>query len=173
MKWVIRLVIVVSALVALVILTGALLPRTHVAARTVTLRQPPESLWLAFTDYAAMPRWRPGVTAVEELPPRSGRHVWREHVGGDVITFETSDAEAPHHLVETIADSGLGYGGSWTVDIAPVAGGSRVTITENGTIDNPAFRFVARYVFGLTTTLDNTLEALGRRFGETVRPEAA
>ena len=43
MKWVVIVVGAVAALVAVVALIGALLPREHVATSTVTLRQPPET----------------------------------------------------------------------------------------------------------------------------------
>ena len=49
--------------------------------------------------------------------------------------------------------------------IAPAPGGSAVTITEDGEVYNPIFRFMSRFVFGYYATLDEfvgTLEARGR-----------
>ena len=40
------------------------------------------------------------------------------------------------------------------------------TITENGEIYNPFFRFMARFVFGYTATMETYLKALGKKFGE-------
>jgi hypothetical protein len=41
-----------------------------------------------------------------------------------------------------------------------------VTITEDGEVSNALFRFMSRYVFGHTATLDAYLASLARRFGE-------
>ncbi len=41
-----------------------------------------------------------------------------------------------------------------------------VTITENGEIYNPFFRFMARFVFGYTVTMETYLKALGKKFSE-------
>ena len=86
------------------------------------------------------------------------------------MTIEVIGAEEPRRLVTRIVDDGLPFGGTWTYDIVPIDGGSRVTITEDGWIGNPLFRFFARYVFGMNRTVDEALRGLGERFGETVLP---
>ena len=63
-------------------------------------------------------------------------------------------------MVTRIADPHLPFGGTWTYEIAPTATGSSLTITENGEIYNPVFRFIARYIQGYTATIDNYLKAL-------------
>jgi hypothetical protein len=45
-------------------------------------------------------------------------------------------------------------------------GFTAVRITENGEVGNPVFRFMARFVFGYTATIDTYLIALGQKFGE-------
>lgn len=47
------------------------------------------------------------------------------------------------------------------------AGGTRITITEDGKVYNPIFRFV----MGHHGTMDDYLTAVGAHFGETVAPE--
>ena len=69
-----------------------------------------------------------------------------------------------------IADPTLPFGGTWTYEIAPADSGSVVTITESGEVKSPIFRFMARFVFGYTSTMDGYLEALGKKYGETVTP---
>ena len=61
----------------------------------------------------------------------------------------------------------------WTYELAPEGSGTRLTITENGEIYNPIFRFVARFVLGYTSTMGSVLRALGTKHGETVAPEPA
>ena len=75
-------------------------------------------------------------------------------------------------MVTRIVDKELPFGGSWTWEISPAAeGGSRVSITENGEIYNPFFRFMARYVFGYTGTMETYLRNLGKKLGQDVTPE--
>lgn len=163
---------VLVALVASVFIVGALLPREHVAARAAELRVPPESLWVAITDIEAFPAWRPGLSHIEALPPNEGHPVWREHTDYGPLTFEAVVQESPRRMVTRIVDQDLGFGGEWTYDIVPTALGSRLTITENGFVDSPLFRFMSRFVFGQTSTMEAYLRGLGSRFGETVEPTA-
>lgn len=50
--------------------------------------------------------------------------------------------------------------------IVPSPEGCTVTVTEDGEVYSPLFRFVSRFVIGHTATLDRKLKALARRFGE-------
>jgi hypothetical protein len=80
------------------------------------------------------------------------------------MTFIAARSEPPRLLVARIADPDLPFGGTWTYDIAPAGGGSRVTITEDGEIYNPLFRFVARFILGYEGTIASYLAALEKRF---------
>ncbi len=66
-------------------------------------------------------------------------------------------------LVVRIADLDLPFGGTWTYEIAPVAGGSTLTITEDGEIYNPIFRVMSRFVFGYESTMAAYLAAAEKR----------
>ena len=41
-------------------------------------------------------------------------------------------------------------------------------ITEDGYVNNPLFRFMARFFFGYASTLDSYMKSLGEKFGEQV-----
>ena len=77
----------------------------------------------------------------------------------------------PHRLMTRIADSDQPFGGTWTFLLIPTPTGSQITITEDGEVYNPMFRFMSRFVFGHTATMDLFLRALGERFGEQVTPK--
>jgi len=70
-------------------------------------------------------------------------------------------------LVLEIADENLPYGGTWTFAFTPDGSGTRLQITENGFVKNPVFRFLARFVFGYTGSIESCLRDLKRKFGET------
>jgi len=60
--------------------------------------------------------------------------------------------------------------GSWEYVFAPAAGGTVLTITEKGEVSNPLFRFMSRYIFGQTATIDTYLKSLAKHFGEAGTP---
>ncbi|MCZ6857779.1 MAG: hypothetical protein O7F70_07230, partial [Gemmatimonadetes bacterium] len=70
-------------------------------------------------------------------------------------------------LVMRIADDRLPFGGTWTYEIHEEAGGSRITITEDGEIYSPFFRVMSRFFLGYHGTQESYLTALSERFGET------
>jgi hypothetical protein len=67
-------------------------------------------------------------------------------------------------MVTRIRDTDLGYSGQWTYSFTPENGGTLVTITEDGEVSNVLFRFMSRYIFGHTATIDGYLESLAKRF---------
>ena len=164
MKWLLLGVFTAVGIVVAVALVGALLPKAHVASRSARFSRPPEAVWTVITG---PPDWRPEVRSFEILPPRDGHRLWKEiDRHGQAITFEEVESIPPKHLVGRIADTNLAFGGAWTYDIAPVSGGCILTITENGEVYNPIFRFVSRFIVGHTATMDAYLKALRAKLSE-------
>ena len=170
MRWLLVVLAVVAGVVLIVVVVGMILPKEHTARSHATIDAAPDSVWHALTDVAAFPTWRDDVSRVEMLPSTNGRKGWREVGKQGTIAFEESSADPPRRLITRIADPTLPFGGSWTYDVAPDATGSRVTITEDGVVHNPVFRFMSRFVFGHHATQEAYLRALGRRFGRAATP---
>ena len=169
MKWILIVVGVIAGLIALIAIIGALLPKGHTAARTTVINKPPDVLWQAMTDCAAFPQWRTDVKSVEVLPDRNGHKVWREDGKNGKLTLETIEASPPSRLVLLIADPDLPFGGKWTYELQPSPGGSRVTITEDGEVYNPIFRFMSHVFFSQSASIETYLKALGKKYGEDVQ----
>lgn len=171
MKWLVIVVIVLVALVLGVTIVGIALPQNHVAQRSAHLSVTPDKAWSAISDVAGYPTWRSDVASVEMLPSVGGKTAWREVSSkGNKLAFEATTSDAPSHLVTLITDKGIPFGGSWDYRIVPEGTGSRITITENGEVYNPIFRFVSRFVMGHTATLDSYLKALAAKSGDTYPP---
>jgi hypothetical protein len=136
------IVVVLVAIVVVMMLVGRSLPVGHVASRTVTFRRSPDEVWTAIND--------PGLL--------SSRGV------GDV-KFETIESVPPKLLVRRVVGE-KDFGGTWTCDIASAPAGSVLTITENGEIYSAFFRIVSRFIIGHHRTIDGTMAALRKRFGE-------
>lgn len=171
MRWVLGIAGVLVLVVVVVAAIGLVLPKGHVASAAARYRASPDTVWAALTDVPGLASWRADLTKVETLPDRDGRRAWRETGKDGTVTYETVETDPPRRLVTRIADTGLPFGGSWTYELTPVDGGTRLTITERGEVYNPIFRFMARFVFGYTATMTGVLQSLGRKFGEDVRPE--
>ena len=164
MKWVYLIGGGIVGLVAIVAAIGAMLPRGHRATRQARFRQKPEAIYFTL---AGPVDWRSDVKGFGNLPDRGGRKTWWEQDShGQKVTYELLEDVMPSRRVTRIADKGLPFGGTWTIEIAPAAEGSVVRITEDGEVYNVIFRFMARFFFGYTATIEGYLRDLGHRFGE-------
>ena len=170
MKWVILIVGGLALVVAVMALVGSMLPRDHHATRKARFHVAPDAL---FAVLSGPPDWRTGVKSFGELPDREARKQWwEEDTHGHKITYETVESTPPRRLVTKIAQPGLPFGGQWTFDIAPaLGGGCEVRIHEDGEIYNVIFRFMARFIFGYTGSIETYLRDLGAKFGEPVSIE--
>ena len=169
MLWVVVAVGAVVAVIGGVALGGTLLPKRHVVTRSARFRQGQEQLWLAITDHAEEPSWRSDLKRIERLPDRERRPVWREFGRRhQAMTLETVESYAPQRLVRRIVDDGLPFGGRWIYEIAAETNGSKLTITEDGEVYNPIFRFMSRFLMNRHGTIDTYLQALGRHLGQAV-----
>lgn len=163
MKWILMGVLALALVAALAALIGSRLGQSHRASMTKTFPVPPDVIWSSITDVESFPSWRSDVTRVERLPDRNGKPVWIEEGRSGKITLAVERMEAPRILVGRIADPNLPFGGTWTYEIAPDGAGSRLTITENGEVHNPLFRFMARFVFGYEGTIRSYMASLEKR----------
>ena len=155
--------------VALMLTVGMFLPREHVVASRARFGAPPDSVWAVVSDFPSYPEWRPDVSAMDPLPDQPGRPGWMELPSR--IPYRVVAKEEPRFLATEI-ESGLSFRGTLRVEIEPLReGGAAVTLTEQAEVDNPVFRFLARFAFGYHSTIDGYLIALGNRLGEEVKPE--
>jgi len=156
---------VVSAAFVVVVI-GFLLPKQHVASRTITLKRKPEDVFLLISDFKAAPSWRSDVREVDLLPPAEGHLRYREKGTNGAITMDIVESNPSSRMVTRIADKDLPFGGIWIFDISSARDGCRLNITERGEIYNPVFRFVSRFVLGYHRTLDTYLQNVSRKFEE-------
>jgi len=142
MKWLLFGVAAAVALVMVVAIVGAMLPRDHRASRTLTTRRPAADLWAVVSD-----------------------REFARNAAGDVKT-EVVESLPPTKYVTRIAAPNQPFGGTWTHVITAVPGGATLTITEDGWVSNVIFRFVSRFVLGHHMTMDKYLTAIAAQFNE-------
>jgi hypothetical protein len=126
-------------------------------------KQTPETLFALVTGPQ---EWR-GVTKVS-LPASGAAVAWVEQSGRHSITYQQVASDPPRLFRTRIADASLPFGGTWTWEIAPADGGCTCRITEDGEVYNPVFRFVSRFIMGYTKSIDDYLNAMGKKFNEPV-----
>jgi hypothetical protein len=141
MKWMLFAVVGLAAVVAIVAVIGAMLPRTHVASRSLTIARPPADVWAALMQ----------ATSASGVPV-------------DVL-----ESDPPRRQVTRVKETEKMFGGTWTITISPQAAGpqsSVVKIVEDGWVGNPIFRFMSRYVIGHHATLDGMLKAVAKTLNQ-------
>ena len=146
----------IVGLVVLMALIGLALPRAHLATRTATFAKPREDVWRALADLDAQPSWRRGLKKLERLDGSR----FREHTTQGTILYEVVEERTPERRVTRIADDKLPFGGRWIYELAPAGNGTTLTITEDGFIKNPIFRFLSKTVFSTTATIEKFLADL-------------
>lgn len=170
MKLLIRIVAAIIVGLALlggiVALVGSRLPPEHVASRSLFLRRSPQEVYAVVRDFGSAPRWRSDVKQVDVETQPNGPVYFREIGSNDTVNYELVEDVPGTRMVTRIRDTDLGYSGQWTYTFGPENGGTRLTIREDGVVSNVIFRFMSRYVFGHTATIDSYLAALAKHFGE-------
>ena len=155
----------VAGLALLAILVALFLPVKHSASVSRVVAGTPEEVWGVITDVESFSTWRTDIDRAERLEPREGWPAWREEGASGSLTFEMAGVEPPKRLVTSIVDEGLPFGGTWTYVLEPSGSGTLVTITEDGEIYNPVYRFVSRFILGYEATMVTYLDGLEARMG--------
>jgi len=168
MKWVLVVVAVLLALGVVVVLIGLTRPKSHAARTQSKLTHSPEEVWATLADFEHWSEWNPEVRRVVRLPERNG-HFAMNVVGswGEAATEIT--VWAPPHRLVTDMDAG-GFRGRWTYELSPASdGGTVLTVTEEGEVDNPVFRAMMMFHDNHATMMAYH-KALGSKLGEAVVP---
>jgi uncharacterized protein YndB with AHSA1/START domain len=161
LRWTLYIVLGLGGLVALVAVIGLVLPKGHRASKTTIYAASPDVIFAALSDVARYPEWRSDVKRIEMLPDEGGRRMFREHGGNGVITYRIEELTPASRMVIRIADPSLPFGGTWTHELKPTtSGGTELTTTEDGEVYNPIFRFMSRFVFSATGTIEKFHAAL-------------
>ena len=171
MKLVLIAAVFVFAIVAVILLIGAALPRKHVVSREIILHRSPDEIYQTVRDFKTAPSWRADLERVEMIATADNHVQFREHTKHGATTYDLVEDQPGKRIVTRIADLDLGYSGTWTYVFAKDADGTRVQITEAGEVSNILFRFMSRFVFGQSGTIEKYLTALGKKFGEDVSPQ--
>lgn len=138
MKWILLVIAGFVVLVAAMAAIGARLPRHHVASRTLRVHRTPQEVWAIVTQLA----------------------------GSASVPVDVLEHDPPRRLVTRVKETEKKFGGTWTIALTPTPDGSTLTITEDGWVANPIFRFVSRFIVGHHATMDSLLKQVAKTFNE-------
>lgn len=161
----------VVLLVGIMALIGSMLPKTHDVSRSIFLHQSPQDVYAVIRDFASAPKWRADVKQVDVEASQGGPVYFREVGKHGTVNYELTEDIPAQRIVTRIRDTDLGYSGQWTYKLSPENGGTRLTIREDGEVSNVLFRFMSRYIFGQTSTIDSYLTSLAKHFGKEAVPQ--
>ena len=161
---IVSLIALLAVAAAVIALLGSRLPEKHVASESILLRQSPQEAYAVVRDFGSAPTWRSDVEQVE-VTSAGGPLRFREIGKNGTVNYELIEDIPAQKMVTRILDTDLGYSGQWTYTFTAENGGTRVTIREDGVVSNVLFRFMSRYVFGHTATIDSYLTFLAKRLG--------
>lgn len=138
----------------------------HVAVRT-HVDVPPNEVQSLLVDFPRRPEWRPYVTRigrVDDTP--QGQPVWRElDRGGDRFDFTVVAVGPGEVVLATARPDDIGIRATWTWTIAPENGGTAITLTEDGAVDNPFFRGYWALADGPWEAIEEDLGAFAAMLG--------
>lgn len=158
----------IAALVLLVTVAGLFVPKSHEARVEVRLTKTPEEVWAVVTDWGRVPEWFSGVTSASRIADTDGRETWAESYGGFEATVVLRAYEPPRRVVREVT-AGAGFTGSWSWELTPEGAGTRLALTERGTVANPLFRGMMIFA-DQTRTAREYVAALTMRLGVAAEP---
>ena len=161
MKWVIIILLVLVVLVSIMLIVGYLLPVKHSAKVSANIPAPPDSVWQRISQPDKFSSWRKDIKNIQLISADE----WIETSShNDKIPFKIREAVPNHKLVTVINTRKLPFGGSWTYELRPNGNGTEITITEDGEVYNPLFRFMSKFIFGHTATMKSYMKNLETSF---------
>ncbi len=155
----------IAAVLAAAVLAFAV-PEDHSVSRSATYSSTPDQVFDVITSFADAAAWRSDLTSVTMLA--SDRYVESGPEGE--TEFRVLERRRPLKVVAEIAGSDV-RGGVWTYEISVDGTGSRLTITDSGSIHEPITRVKIHYLIGHAAPLDHYLVDLGHHLGEDVTPK--
>ncbi len=162
-------VVSIPALIAFVLVPIALvvwgrsLPADHEASASAHVRAAPDRVHALLADVRAIPKWRRTVRRVD-IVAEEPRLRFREHGAQGTLELEVAEKSPASLVLRTAPARRMVFEGSWTYTLVPEDDGTRVTLTERGSVRSPLARVFSKYVLGHRTHVERTIAALVQRF---------
>ncbi|MEZ4240789.1 MAG: SRPBCC family protein [Myxococcota bacterium] len=144
-----------------VYLHGLNQPPDHVATVEAVVPVSPEAAAALLVDLKRRPTWRPHVTRIGRgsPTPRRPRGLARARPARRSLRVRRRRVTPQRLVIEAAHPEQLGLAARWIWTLDPVEGGTRVRVTEEGTVDNDMFRGWWSLRFGPKAAIASDLAA--------------
>jgi hypothetical protein len=130
---------------------GLRLPVEHRAVASGRVEATQDRVWALVDEPATHPAWRKGILKVA-MQQGDGR-CWIESYRPMELTLCVVDEVPKVRKVVRIGGTDTRFGGTWTYELRPLGPDATVvTVTEDGFVHRPLWRFMGRYVMGEQTS---------------------
>jgi hypothetical protein len=101
---------------------------------------------------------------VAPIPADALWNAVRDSMQHGSMSFTAKEEDAPRRLVADRLDDNLQPAGSWAWSLQPEGTGTRITVTQHGSVGNPILRFLGAFT-GHKRHVDRHLRELAERVG--------
>ncbi len=168
MKWLKRLLYFLVGFLGIFVvfyLVGLFVKKDYHVTKTIELPVAQAVVWQKISNWIETPTWRRDLIAIERLPDREGKPVYREKANYGPVTYVIEELVPPGHMKTRVVDHDK-FTGTWIFELKPQGDGCLLTITSDGQIYNPIFRTMMRFVFGYGSSIKGYFEDLEETLGK-------
>jgi hypothetical protein len=152
---------------------GMNVPVEHEVSRRIEVAAPYEEVRDLLFTFERRVEWRPHVIRVVKADDVGGLPSWREFAeDGDRFQFVVREVGQDKLVLGMAKPEDHGFDAVWTWQLEALpAGGTAVTLTEKGRVDNPLFRGLWALREGPYAAVDLDLQALGQALSQQGEPQ--
>ena len=137
--------------IVIVVGIGFILPVRHEASLEMSFHMPASELYRSVRGFGEYPTWRRDVKSVQVV---SEKEFQETDPHGRQIRYGIQSESPGRFLSTKILNTDLPFGGGWDYEFTEKGRETVLRITEHGEVYNPIFRFVSRFIFGHTRTME-------------------
>ena len=152
--WSVFVLVGLILIVLLASVIGRFLPKKHRVQASIDLDAQPEVVWDLLRDFEKYASWRSGLRRVEKINEQSWLEVDRHR---KKVIYGIAEEKSPTRLVVQIRSDNLPYSGQWIYEISREGESTSLTITEEGEVYSPIFRFIGHYIMDKAASIKGFL----------------
>lgn len=153
------LALVMVAMVGTVYWMGQRLPVEHRAVASGRVEAAQDAVWRLVANPATHVAWRTGVIKISAQPGEE--HCWIEAHRSMDLTLCPLESVPERLKIVHVGGKDTRFGGTWTFALTPLSTeATEVTVTEDGFVRPPLWRFAGHYLMGEQTNVKQFVQDL-------------
>ncbi len=168
-KLLVYVVLFIALAVAGLYVYGRSIPEEHMASANLEVKRWPLACYDTVADAQNLPKWSSQVKEIRDFKKDGNKITYTQVVkspfgDSELITTQTNGFR-PNEITIEVRESKDAFSGKWTLKFKETADGkgTKVTLTEIGTVSNPFFRAIGSFTMNPEDTLKQYLEDLKKK----------